>query len=156
MTGHAEDRDHGERAPGAMHETRDISTRVVLWFAVSLVVGAVAVGLVTLLIFNVFGRFNEQAYPREYPLAHVGAPQPPPPPRLQTKPREDLKELRAAEEAVLHSYGWIDPAGGVVHIPIERAMELTLQQGLPTRAQAPAEAGLPARSSSGRVARAGQ
>ncbi len=34
----------------------------------------------------------------------------------------------------LTSYGWLDKGNGVVHIPIERAMALTLERGLPARA----------------------
>ena len=41
--------------------------------------------------------------------------------------------MRAAENKILHSYGWIDEKKGVVRIPIERAMELTAQRGLPVR-----------------------
>lgn len=33
----------------------------------------------------------------------------------------------------LNSYGWIDRSNGIVHIPIDRAMELILQRGLPAR-----------------------
>jgi hypothetical protein len=42
-----------------------------------------------------------------------------------------LANLRAAEEADLDSYGWIDRNSGTVHIPIDRAMQLLLQRGLP-------------------------
>jgi len=39
----------------------------------------------------------------------------------------DLKQFRAREDEVLHSYGWIDPDKKVVRIPIEsEAMELGL------------------------------
>ncbi len=36
----------------------------------------------------------------------------------------------------MHSYGWVDQPAGVVRIPIDRAMELLAQRGLPTRPQA--------------------
>ncbi len=36
----------------------------------------------------------------------------------------DLKQLRAREDAQLHSYGYIDREKGLVRLPIERAMEL--------------------------------
>ena len=36
----------------------------------------------------------------------------------------------------MHSYGWVDQQAGVVRIPIDRAMELLAQRGLPTRPQA--------------------
>jgi len=34
---------------------------------------------------------------------------------------------------VLYSYGWVDEKAGTVHIPIERAMDLIVQRGLPVR-----------------------
>jgi hypothetical protein len=40
---------------------------------------------------------------------------------------EKLAKLRAENEKVLHSYAWIDKDKGVVQIPIERAMELTVE-----------------------------
>jgi hypothetical protein len=41
-------------------------------------------------------------------------------------------ELAKKQEKALASYGWIDRQAGVVHIPIERAIDLVLEQGLPT------------------------
>jgi hypothetical protein len=60
---------------------------------------------------------------------------------LQTTPIPDLKAIRAAEEQVLTSYGWVDARRGVVRIPIARAMDLLVQRGLPVRAEAPQSAG---------------
>jgi heme/copper-type cytochrome/quinol oxidase subunit 2 len=42
--------------------------------------------------------------------------------------RAALQELRKREAAELSSYAWIDRDSGVVQLPIERAMELTVQQ----------------------------
>lgn len=39
-----------------------------------------------------------------------------------------LKELRGKEQRQAASYGWIDQQKGVVQLPIERAMELTIQE----------------------------
>jgi hypothetical protein len=39
-----------------------------------------------------------------------------------------LAELRAAEQKQVSNYAWIDQAKGVVQLPIERAMELTVQE----------------------------
>jgi hypothetical protein len=55
----------------------------------------------------------------------------PPVPRLQIDPRDDLAMLRADEHARLSTYGWIDQTHGIVRVPIERAIELTAQRGLP-------------------------
>lgn len=135
------------------HETRDISTRVVMSFGGALVVGAVIVYVGIWLVYLYFGSLADRAYPRQYPMAQVGAPLQPPAPRLQTRPREELKQMRDEEDRILNSYGWVDANGGVVHIPIEQAMKLTLEQGLPARTATAgsAPAALPAQSSSGRT-----
>jgi hypothetical protein len=39
-----------------------------------------------------------------------------------------LTELRAKEVEQSSSYGWIDQNAGVVRLPLERAMDLTVQQ----------------------------
>ncbi len=135
------------------HETRDISTRVVVIFAVSLLVGAVIVHVAIWLVYVQFVRAAARAYPREYPLARVGAAQLPPEPRLQTQPREELQRMRAEEDRVLDSYGWVDAQRGIVRIPIARAMAMSVEQGLPARTGGPpsAPASGPDRSNSGRT-----
>jgi hypothetical protein len=63
----------------------------------------------------------------------------PPAPRLQADPARDLENLRKAEAAVLNSYGWVDRKAGIVRIPIERAMEVLAERGLPARTRPEAE-----------------
>ncbi len=58
-----------------------------------------------------------------------------PQPRLESNERLEIKDFRVQEERTLHSYGWVDQPAGVVHIPIDRAMQLLAQRGLPVRAQ---------------------
>jgi hypothetical protein len=65
----------------------------------------------------------------------------PPEPRLQTLPFADIEALRAEEKSVLTSYGWVDRKAGVVRIPIEQAMKLLAERGLPQAAGDPAPAG---------------
>ncbi|MCA1555006.1 MAG: hypothetical protein LC737_11585, partial [Chloroflexi bacterium] len=54
-------------------------------------------------------------------------------------------------------YGWVDQSAGITHIPIERAMELLLERGLPTRPQNESDKfqdqgdEIPSYSSSGRM-----
>lgn len=65
-----------------------------------------------------------------------------PQPREQIAPNEELKTFRARENAELNSYGWIDRKAGEVRIPIDRAMDILLERGLPTRGgPGPASAG---------------
>lgn len=39
---------------------------------------------------------------------------------------KNLSDLQAADATLLNSYGWVDQAKGIVHIPITRAMKLVL------------------------------
>jgi hypothetical protein len=43
--------------------------------------------------------------------------------------------MQAAEDSLLKSYGWIDRERGIVRIPIDRAIEILAQRGLPVRPQ---------------------
>ncbi len=45
-----------------------------------------------------------------------------------TQRKKNLADLRAKEAKQLGSYAWVDQKAGVVQLPLERAMELTLQQ----------------------------
>jgi len=38
-----------------------------------------------------------------------------------------LEELRTTEHRLSHTYAWIDQSAGLVQLPIDRAMELTVQ-----------------------------
>ena len=73
----------------------------------------------------------------EFPLAAEQENRLPPEPRLQTNPRQDLRDLRSAEEAVLTGYGWVDKKAGIARIPIDEAMKLTVERGLPARQENP-------------------
>jgi hypothetical protein len=65
-----------------------------------------------------------------------------PTPRVQSDDgNQDVADLHAREDLLLSNYTWIDESKGTVRIPIERAMELIAQRGLPVaqpmQAQAP-------------------
>lgn len=63
-----------------------------------------------------------------------------PNPTLEEDERGQLNDVRLKEERQLYTYGWVDEKAGMVHIPIERAMDLIVQRGLPVRAQGGDEA----------------
>jgi hypothetical protein len=50
-------------------------------------------------------------------------------------PKQDLARTIEEQKQILESYGWADQGTGKVRIPIDRAMDLILQRGLPVRAQ---------------------
>lgn len=39
------------------------------------------------------------------------------------------RELDAANKEAVRTYGWVDQSKGIVRLPVERAMELTIQLG---------------------------
>jgi hypothetical protein len=119
------------------HEKSDVNIRAILGFGAGLIALAIVVYVVVWLLFGYLGRREDRASAtRTYPLAVGQEDRLPPEPRLQTNPRQDLKDLREAEDQVLKSYQWVDRNAGVVRIPIDEAMKVTLQRGLPAR-QAP-------------------
>lgn len=57
-----------------------------------------------------------------------------PTPRLQGDDgNQDTADLHAREDLLLENYSWIDRSKGTLRIPIERAMELIAQRGLPVQ-----------------------
>jgi hypothetical protein len=118
------------------HETTDVDIRGILLFGAALIVASAFIYFGVWVLFTYFEAREARRVAPEYPLAAGRAARVPPEPRLQTNPREDLRELRAQEDQILESYGWIDRTTGVVRIPIDEAMKLAVQRGLPSRQQA--------------------
>jgi hypothetical protein len=129
------DLEYGPTPPGAQYEHTDIDTSVGYKFALWLIVAMI---ISVAIVYGTFWFFEGQSQKadvaaQQYPLA-VGQAKNPPAPNLQTQPFKDVYLLRQGEAEKLGSYGWIDKQGGVAHIPIDRAMEVLLQRGLPARA----------------------
>jgi len=115
------------------HEGSDVSLSTVIGFAVALLASAV---LIYLLVWGLFLYLSGQAIRRGATVDRSSQqlPQPlPPEPRLQTDPRADLIRFREAEDRMLSTYGWVDRNAGIVRIPIDEAMKLTVERGLPAR-----------------------
>jgi len=55
----------------------------------------------------------------------------------------DIWRLRANEDAVLNSYGWADRRAGTVRVPIDRAMDLLVERGLPVASGSAPSLGAP-------------
>jgi hypothetical protein len=105
--------------------------------------GAVLAGVTALILLGLgwlFQAFSTRLAQQDMPPSPLAQTRPhiPPQPRLQVAPVQELQQMRAAEEALLHSYGWSDQAAGIVHIPIDRAMTLLVERGLPAWPEPPA------------------
>jgi hypothetical protein len=112
------------------HEPRDVDVPALFTVASLLLLCFIAISVVVGVMMLYFKRHE--------PAAIAGQPNIPvtrerefPRPRLLIKPGASLAELRAAEDADLHSYGWVDRASGIARIPIDRAMQVLLERGLP-------------------------
>jgi hypothetical protein len=114
------------------HEQKDVNVRNLLLLGSGMgfltLLGLVGMGL----LFAYYST-HESLGPPPSPLA--AGPQIPPQPRLEIGEHSDLERKRRAEEAILNTYGWVDRKAGIVRIPIDRAIELLAQRGLPARAQ---------------------
>lgn len=138
--------------PEVGHENRDVNVRIVVGFAAALVIAGILVLLFVWLIFDVYGSLETRGYPPESPLVRTGEIRLPPSPRLQDKPREDLKVFRKQEDDLLNSYTWINQETGAVRVPIWQAMDQVMQQGFPVAEQpSSGHAASPQDSSSGRT-----
>ena len=130
---------HTEEARAALkagHETTDVGVRGLFIFAGSLLVclGICLVGVIVL--FKGFGvmdhyldKHRAEGEPGSNSLVRV---QPDyQGPLLQIRPERDLHEMQHATASDLRGYGWIDRKKGIVSVPVDRAMDLVAQRGLP-------------------------
>ena len=123
---------HGAAVEGG-HERRDVDERWIVRAGAGLAALIAFATVAMLLLFNYYARREAALSPQANPLAVEAGPRRPPEPRLQTAPIDDIHALRERESAVLDSYGWVNREQGVVRIPIERAIDLLVERGLPTR-----------------------
>jgi hypothetical protein len=121
--------------PSGGYERTDADIKYLAGFAVGLVVLMFAGMFAMRLMYVEMGEYRETRDPMLSLLA-AELPKDPPEPRLQVLPAADLQRALAADQEKLTGYGWVEPNAGVVRIPVERAMELVLERGLPTRAEA--------------------
>lgn len=130
-TGHSPS--HSPR-DGQTYERSDLSAGPIVW---AMLLGSVVIALVFVAMWvltDVYATHEARQSAPAHPLASTAGRKQPPAPRLQPDPVKDMAALRASEDALLHNYGWLDKAAGKVRIPIDRALELVAQRGLPVRA----------------------
>ncbi len=139
------------RHPEVTYDRTDLSARSIISFLVWLAVSIVVAGFVLWGLYAYLDNFNLQRQRGVSPISTLTppslAPAPAgpletgpatnpqrfPEPRLQPDPVADLNKFRVREEQLLNSYGYVDEKAGVIHIPIEEAMQKLAQQGLPVR-----------------------
>ena len=110
--------------PDVSYEPQDLNIRGIVYFGIGLLaVIIIAMGLIAWMLTSMENKTAaEQA-------GQPTAIEMPPEPRLLPNPmdnipaKQQLETLRAYEDDILHSYGWVDKEAGVVRIPIDEAMK---------------------------------
>jgi hypothetical protein len=122
------------RNPDVTRELSDVNVRGIFWFIVGLGVMFVVVYMAMFWLFDALDEREAATEPPPRSLVNLGEERLPPEPRLQLapghviSPLEENKILQAEMNKRLHSYGWVDQSMGAVHIPIEEAKKILLEQ----------------------------
>jgi len=136
----------GNSAGHGDYERSDISVSAILYFLLGLALAGVFVYFIAEGLFSYLDKRSEALQPAVSPLVtnaptdtrHVSREYPKaafPEPRLEEDERGQLNGIRLKEEETLSTYDWIDKNAGTVRIPIDRAMDLLAQRGLPVRTE---------------------
>jgi hypothetical protein len=131
----------GTRHQDVQYEDRDLGARAIIVFLVVLVLSGAVICAMVWGYFDYYAKHlapaAKQPGPQAIytPSAEESAPAGRfPKPALQIDDAADMNQVREADRQRLESYGYIDEKGGIVHIPIEAAMDQLVKQGLPSRA----------------------
>ena len=112
---------------GTGHEQTEVNVRTIVVSLAFLLLGAFLAAVVTVGIF----RYLHDTYKPDV-AAKQAQPQIPPEPRLEVVPSEQIQTLRAHEDHVLTTYAVVDQTSGTVRVPIDRAIDMLVQKGLPS------------------------
>jgi hypothetical protein len=77
-----------------------------------------------------FSSFDAKHDVRLTPIEVANPQQPPPEPRLQVHPNDDMRRMREEEDLLLEHAGWVNRQQGTVRVPIDVAMEMILSRGV--------------------------
>jgi hypothetical protein len=126
-------------------EREDLNPGGIFAFLVGLAIVGILIHVILYGAFHYLDQYSKTHQPPQSPLVkavngdtRVGTPQDAdkfPQPRLEINERYEFTPELMKEEEVLETYGWVDQKSGTVHIPVERAMELLAQRGLPAAPQ---------------------
>jgi hypothetical protein len=144
MPNHSAQQKEAKRVNAIGYEKRDASAKGIFMSVVGLFVVLIIVEIVG---HSIIAAFRKSPRPSDRFTGSVRAAQAAaaqaPYPRLQISPPADLAKFREEEARRLNSYGWVDKSAGTVRIPVDRAMDLVLQKGLPSRKKGePGKAGI--------------
>jgi hypothetical protein len=117
-------------APPPPLYTGENYVRLAIYTFPLLVVAAVAVGALWYFLITAPNNLLQTSDP---PQPLVDNPLLAEMPRLPDDVAASIDHYRNKQLLRLHSFGWVDREAGVGHIPIDEAIKLLAEQGLPTR-----------------------
>jgi len=135
--------------PDSVQYDRDLNIRGVVWSALALAVGTIAILFVVWWLFLGLGRLEKASDPPAPALREVRERRLPPEPRLQADADGDMLKLRATEDQRIARPGWIDRQQGTARIPVDLAIDVLLRRGLPAPPALPVNPGKPATNPGG-------
>lgn len=143
MSNRKEEKGHfGASSFGFEHE--DLSPRLIISFLIGLAIFGFVLYFAMLGILAAADHYTEKHQTAKSPMVAMSPEtrsvspsdiEKFPEPRLETYEPTEIFGFRTEEEKKLNSYGWVDQKTGAMHIPIERAMDLIAERGLPTKPQ---------------------
>lgn len=112
---------------------REINVRGIVYTGVGLAAVTAAAFIGMWFLFRGLSSYEERRDPAPLPIPEAAQALRPVGPMLQATPERELEQLLAIENEMLGSYG-VAEGGTHARVPIERAMEMVLAQGLGTTA----------------------
>ncbi len=118
-------------------EARDVGVSSVLRFMAYLGIAIAVSYLICLGVYKLTLSEATRVDAPELPVRQGVSAKLPPEPRLQgvpghtTDPQEDLRAKIAADREALEETRWVDQKAGIAQIPIEDAMKIIAEKGLP-------------------------
>ncbi len=136
--------------PGEGFETEDLNPLGVLYFMAGLAIVGLVIYFIVLGMYRFLDSYDRSHQPPTNPMAVTTGVDPQtmtrgdiqkqidktfPKPVLEYSERTQFTEEIEKQDKALESYDWVDQKNGVVRIPIERAMDVVAQKGLPVLPQ---------------------
>jgi len=133
------------QAAEAGYDHSDLGARGIIGFFIGMAVMVIFIQILVWGFIRTYAHFEPKPLARTsaitVPEAQTGPKGDPasrfPAPQLQSDEAGDMNQYREAVEQQLNSSGWIDEGAGIAHIPVERAIDLVAQRGLPVRPEQP-------------------
>lgn len=124
-------------------EPQDVKAETILKYLGALLLTVLASMLIVWGVYRALTARDARSTSYVSPLRQAVGRMLPPEPRLQgapghqISPQEELRQTRAEAEATLSSYSWVDEKTGIARIPIDEAMKLLAERGLPSMGKGP-------------------